>query len=386
MARNKDHHFNPQFYLRNFSADESGKSIHLYNIARAECIFGASIAGQCARPYFYGKDGRLETGLGMLETAAAPMFRRMISERKVPARRSAEHGLLGQFIAVQQGRTQARQSELNDMADKFGKHVVQKRLEPDLVEALKYVRLSIPNATIWNVHNSAVLAPILFDLECKLLVAPAGVFYIAGDDPVVFLNQYVDQGNSRNVRAAASITGFGSRGFASRGLQISFPISPGVSLFLYDRDLYKVGPVGRGAINISNEDVDHLNTLQYINSHKNVYFAAEKHAEYVRRLAKSFEPLRRPAFGKFEVAKPERHGGRREERITVGASDPKFIPCLAFSNVKRRVNKTPTPGVRDPAIVRIVKDFSDEMNRRGEPMEFDPFLSRHPLARAIRPF
>src|ERR1700738_351752 len=102
MARNKDHHFNPQFYLRNFSADESGKSIHLYNIARARCIFGASIAGQCARPYFYGKDGRLETGLGMLETAAAPMFRRMISERKVPARRSAEHGLLGQFIAVQQ--------------------------------------------------------------------------------------------------------------------------------------------------------------------------------------------------------------------------------------------------------------------------------------------
>lgn len=73
MPDNKDQHFNPQFYLRNFSADENGRSIHLYNIARAKCIFGASIAGQCSRPYFYGKDGRVESGLAMLEDAAAPM-------------------------------------------------------------------------------------------------------------------------------------------------------------------------------------------------------------------------------------------------------------------------------------------------------------------------
>jgi hypothetical protein len=30
-----------------------------------------------------------------------------------------------------------------------------------------------------------------------------------------------------------------------------FPISPQLSLFLYDRDIYKIGPVGRGAIDIS---------------------------------------------------------------------------------------------------------------------------------------
>jgi Protein of unknown function (DUF4238) len=98
MAENRDQHFNPQFYLRNFSADKNGRSIHLYNIARAQCVFGANFAGQCARPYFYGKDGRLETGLGMLETAAAPVFRRMISERKVPPRHSPDHGLLGSSL------------------------------------------------------------------------------------------------------------------------------------------------------------------------------------------------------------------------------------------------------------------------------------------------
>ena len=70
----------------------------------------------------------------------------------------------------------------------------------------------------------------------------------------------------------------------------------------------------------------------------------------------------------------------------IGTSDPTFVPHLAFSKVKRRVDKTPTPGVRDPVIVQIVKDFSDEMDRRGEPMEFGPFLVQHPLSRSVRPF
>jgi Protein of unknown function (DUF4238) len=195
MPHNKDQHFNPQFYLRNFSADESRKSINLYNSALAKCIFGASVAGQCARPYFYGKDGQAEAGLGMLEDASAPIFRRMITERKLPPRHSAEHGLLSQFIAVQHGRTQAHEAELNEMADKFGKHVVRKRVEPDLVKHLDHARISITNAATWSVHVAAVQAPVLFDLEYKILVAPAGSFYISGDNPVVFLNQYIDRGD-----------------------------------------------------------------------------------------------------------------------------------------------------------------------------------------------
>ena len=386
MPHNKDQHFNPQFYLRNFATDENGRSIHLYNIARDRSIFGASIAGQCSRPYFYGKDGRSESGLAMLEDAAAPMFRRMITERKLPPRHSPEHGPLGQFIAVQHGRTQARETEINEMADKFGKHVLRKHVEPDLAEYLDNVRISITNAATWNVHVAAVRAPVLFDLEYQLLVAPPGSFYMAGDNPVVFLNQYIDRGDQRHVRAVATATALGSRGFASRGLQISFPISPQLALFLYDRDIYKVGPVGRGAIDISKEDVDHLNALQYINSHNNVYFAGDGQAEYVKRLARSREHQRQAAFGKFEVFKPERHGDRWMQLIVIGTSDPTFVPHLAFSKVKRRVDKTPTPGVRDPVIVQIVKDFSDEMDRRGSRWSLVPFwysiLCRGPSGRS----
>ena len=158
-----------------------------------------------------------------------------------------------------------------------------------------------------------------------------------------------------------------------------------MSLFFYDRDIYKIGPIGRSVIDISKDDVDHLNSLQYINSHKNVYFAAEKHAADVQQLASSRERVRQASFGKFEPGKPQRLGDRWIQKITMGASDPKFVPPLAFSKIKRRVDKTATPGVRDPAIVKIVKDFSDEMDRRGEPIEFGPFMAKHPLARQVRP-
>src|SRR5271170_4793771 len=193
MTHNKNHHYLPQFYLRNFAADENGKSINLYNLDLAQPRFGASIAGQCYHRYFYGKDGRIEHGLGMLESAAAPVFKRMIADRKVPPRPSAEHGLLGQFISVQHGRIQARATEINEMADKFAKHILRTRVETDLVEALDHVRFSIENVGTWNVHTSAVQAPLLFDLVAKLLVAPTGSFFIVSDNPVVFVNQYLDK-------------------------------------------------------------------------------------------------------------------------------------------------------------------------------------------------
>src|SRR5260370_17381129 len=114
-------------------------------MAGPKFISGAGLAGNGARPYFYGKDGRIETGLGMLEDAAAPMFRRMIVERKLPPRRSPDQGLLVEFIAVQRGRTQARETEINDMVDRFGKYVLRKRVEPDLPQYLDHLRLRLTN-------------------------------------------------------------------------------------------------------------------------------------------------------------------------------------------------------------------------------------------------
>lgn len=386
MAEKKDQHFNPKFYLRNFSPDKERRSIRLFNIAIAQYEPCASIKGQCARPYYYGKDRKLETALSVLEGAIAPMFKRMIADRKLPARRTPDHGLLAQFVSVQRARTQAEEMHINELADKLGKYMLRPRLEPELAEALDRYTISMGDAPAWSVRNAAVRAPLLFDLEYKLLVASPGCFFFAADNPVVLLNQFIDTGPAQIARKASSDTAFGSRGYASRGLQIWLPISPDVGLFWYDHDIYRVGPVGRTCIDIAKEDVDHLNVLQFINAHENVYFMHEQQAEYVRQIARTHGRYRHKSFGKFEVNKPIRENGRMVRRIVSGQLDPKYVPHLGFSKTKRRVDKTPSPGVRDPAVVRIVKDFADEIEKRGAPVDFGAFAATHPLARHVRPF
>ncbi len=57
MPHNKDQHYVPQFYLRNFGV---GDSIALFNLKRRVHVDCASIPGQCQRAYLYGKDGPVE--------------------------------------------------------------------------------------------------------------------------------------------------------------------------------------------------------------------------------------------------------------------------------------------------------------------------------------
>jgi Protein of unknown function (DUF4238) len=51
LADNKNQHFVPQFYLRNFSTDEEKQSIGLFNFARSTAVGNASIRNQCSRDY-----------------------------------------------------------------------------------------------------------------------------------------------------------------------------------------------------------------------------------------------------------------------------------------------------------------------------------------------
>jgi hypothetical protein len=58
---------------------------------------------------------------------------------------------------------------------------------------------------------------------------------------------------------------------------------------------------------------------------------------------------------------------------------PKFFPQFQFSRLKRRVDKTPTPGLRNPVLTTIVRDFTKAVGK-GEAKEFADFVMNHPLA------
>src|SRR5580698_8291171 len=69
VTTNKNQHFVPRCYLRQFAPGRSDKIINLYNIERDRFIEGAPIKSQCSGDYFYGKDPTLEEGIQMVEGA-----------------------------------------------------------------------------------------------------------------------------------------------------------------------------------------------------------------------------------------------------------------------------------------------------------------------------
>lgn len=80
MPANKSQHFVPRCYLRAFSANSEGVAINVFNMARELLIEAASTKGQCARSYFYGRDGELERALQKPEGEYGEIMRRIVDD------------------------------------------------------------------------------------------------------------------------------------------------------------------------------------------------------------------------------------------------------------------------------------------------------------------
>jgi hypothetical protein len=101
MPDNKNQHFVPQFYLRNFAADQEQRSVNLFNIARARAIHRASIKNQCSRDYWHGSDDPIfEESVKGLEGIGAAAIRGCIQTNRIHQLRT-----LKTFVMFQLGRT-----------------------------------------------------------------------------------------------------------------------------------------------------------------------------------------------------------------------------------------------------------------------------------------
>jgi hypothetical protein len=175
MPSNKNQHFVPQFYLRNFSADTSRNSINLVNIDREKLIFGASIKGQCSRDYWHTKtNSTFEDRMREIEGTVSEIIRRCTDENKIIAVRT-----LMTFIMLQLGRTVSAAEAYADLMSALtniaGVDINRTKLDP--------------RATL-ELHIE--LAPIILDLRPCLVVNHTGTEFITSDHPVVMANWWFD--------------------------------------------------------------------------------------------------------------------------------------------------------------------------------------------------
>ncbi len=187
MASNKSHHFVPRFYLKLFSRDR--RSIDLFKIARERTIARANLRQQCARDYFYGKDGKLEFSLAQLEGQCAQIIQRIIKAGDLPEEDSEDCQTLIFYILVQYYRTTYAAELVDDLTDKFWKQIIGPtgKFTQDQLDAVRVVQTDPAKYAINLVSTSHHLA---FDLRWKLLLSPDGADFITSDNPVVFYNQF----------------------------------------------------------------------------------------------------------------------------------------------------------------------------------------------------
>jgi Protein of unknown function (DUF4238) len=78
MPDKKNNHFVPRCHFKPFSLNEEGKAINLYTSVKQLLVPKAPVKSQCARDYFYGTDGLLESELEQIEGSYATAVRRVV--------------------------------------------------------------------------------------------------------------------------------------------------------------------------------------------------------------------------------------------------------------------------------------------------------------------
>ena len=369
MPDNKNHHFVPRFYLRNFSRSE--KSIDLFNLKSGRLIKGAPIKGQCSRDYLYGKDTRTEKSLSEVEGEIAAMFRSIAYHRRLPRPFTAGHFLLCVHVAMQLLRTQYAGEALNESVDKMMKATFKN--DPKLNgENLDDFAFGYESPSLVTVFHGMLGFPVLMDLELAALFAPPGTEFITSDNPVVLYNKFMQRRT------------FGSNtGMAAKGLQVFLPIWPQVTLVMYDRSVYRFGKSKNdNAAWASKEQVFEMNVLQAASASENVYLAGVDADIYrVREHAEQFRRTRKSNVVAFEE-KPEPDGGTSQ---IIGTSnvDIRTDASLDFLRIHKlggswlaafcSQRRQPVHVVRDEALLQRFEAHRDDvMAGRAAPEDVIP--------------
>ncbi|MEG1726074.1 MAG: DUF4238 domain-containing protein [Anaerovoracaceae bacterium] len=300
MPANKKHHFVPRFHLKKFSSD--GKSINLLNIPSNKVIIDANLTNQCYKNYFYGGDDKIEKSLGLIEGAAAKVFKDIIESSTFPKRYSKEHSNLLIHVLIQHARTSYAAEFLDETINNLAKHVIVSN-NRIIQEDIDKVRITINNGGSLSVGIAALKWHLASDLHYKIVVCKQHSEFIMSDNPAIYYNQLFEK-----------MDYLSAIGIVCKGLQIFIPLSPTHLLIFYDQACYKVGSKNSDLVILKDQaDVDAINILQVVNASKNIYFNSANAAQ-ISRLRSSFG-LRRSEKSKMMIQPSWETEGERAELV-----------------------------------------------------------------------
>lgn len=224
MSDAKNHHYVPQFLLRQF-AEPSSRALYTFD-KRTLKVFATNPRNVAAENHFYEVEtdwGKvtMEPGLADLETRAAATLRPVIEAESIAVLKPEDRVLLSVFFAVQFTRTRQQRESMLDMNQQIGEWLKDFGLDPDKVEGFKTMGEEDAKLLAMKMTDESRrdMSPH-FLLKTWILVRNnTGDPLILSDNPVALHN--------------SQPAGFyGNLGLTSEGIEIHIPITPRLSLNL----------------------------------------------------------------------------------------------------------------------------------------------------------
>jgi hypothetical protein len=268
MADHKNQHYVPKCHLKPFSLNGCGKAINLYASTQQRLIRNAAVKSQCARDYFYGTDGEIESGLAEVEGEYAEAVRNVVAGTDT----DRDLDLLRYFAYLQLRRTEVAVTRMKQAEDAMLVDVPEHIMPPDTVE----------NIMIASLQMCAQSQPLVTDLKVRIIENKTEVEFVTSDDPAVSTSKWMSQ------RKGAE--GFG---VMSSGFLLMMPLTPKLAVFCYDGLVYTVPSLVGGRILIKKSaDAEALNELHYLKSAANIYFSTWDFGDHVRERFEKARPRR----------------------------------------------------------------------------------------------
>ncbi len=350
MPAYRKQHFVPKFFMKGFAS--APKRVHLYNKKRRSVVKDASLRRQCAKANFYGADHEIELQFGEIERWIAPRLARLRKDQSRFEITDDVKMLVVQLVALLDIRTDRRISEMRQLATSFFDDSTPEEM------SMRRIASEMPMIDILKSNLEAIFEGI-GHLQIHF-ISDRKKGFLVGDAPVAHYNQYCEY-----------IQDHGVLGLGQKGIQLTLPLSPTLTLLLFDGGTYKLRTSterSTGHSTAARRDVEMLNRLQISRAYENVYFASDEIADEVNEI---FGLTQSSNDGELVKSKRIKRGGGVElaqsfARITNIRFDLSFLrvkPGAAKIPVRKRPFLMRDGSYRPDPTDLFMRDF-DEFNSR----------------------
>lgn len=254
MPANKNQHFVPKALFKPFTDEGKGVSVDMFLLKSREIKESISVADQCSKNNFYGNDPKLENAIQSLETYYGSARDEILAGTITG--HDSKKLLLKRFVLFQHYRTLASVVNGTDAMVKFREGLL--RLPGAEIEPMPDQRLITQFAMEAYVKNM----PMLDDLSVCFLRNLTKIDFVIGDDPAVHTNRWQLQKLKRAT--------FGP---GHAGTIFLMPISPRITVLLYDSGTYALSRTGIW-LDINREmDAMFVNKMQFSNAQSSIYLS-----------------------------------------------------------------------------------------------------------------